>query len=184
MKTPALLCATALLSLAAPALAQSADGGTPSASTSDEGTRVTMKDAQGKSVGEVQLIQTPDGILMRGTLTGLPPGTHAIHVHEVGKCEAPFTSAGGHFNPSKHEHGLMNKKGHHAGDLPNIVVGADGKASFEAMSTTLTLSKGKNSVMDADGSSVVVHAKADDHMTGPAGNAGDRIACGGLLAGD
>ena len=195
MKTPSLFAAAAVLALSAPALAQSgaADAGTanPHAAHgtmaasgsakagSSETTRVTMKDAQGKDVGEVMLEQTPSGILMRGNLTGLPPGTHAIHVHEVGKCEAPFTSAGAHFNPTKRDHGLMNKKGYHAGDLPNIVVGADGKAQFEAVSADLTLGKkGKGSVMYKDGSTVVVHAKADDHQTGPAGNAGDRIACG------
>ena len=199
MKT---LISAAVLALATPALAQSAaaDAGTPPAhgkgghgqggahaehgaaaakpAGSSGSVRVSMQDAQGKSVGEVMLEQTPAGILMRGNLSGLPPGVHAIHVHEVGQCQAPFTTAGAHFNPLKREHGLMNKKGHHAGDLPNITVGADGKAQFEALSADLTLGKGKASVMDKDGSSVVVHAKADDHTSGPAGNAGDRIACG------
>jgi Cu-Zn family superoxide dismutase len=148
------------------------------AAGSGESARVAMQDAQGRSVGEVMLEQTPAGILMRGNLSGLPPGVHAIHVHEVGQCQPPFTTAGAHYNPLKREHGLMNKKGHHAGDLPNITVGADGKAQFEALSRDLTLGKGKASVADKDGSSVVVHAKADDHTSGPAGNAGDRIACG------
>lgn len=188
MKT---LISAAALTLATAALAQppraaragAADAGvSANGPSTSAGVRVAMQDAQGKSVGHVTLEHTHAGILMRGDLSGLPPGAHAIHVHEVGQCQPPFTTAGAHYNPTKREHGLMNEKGHHAGDLPNITVGADGRAQFEALSADLTLGKGRASVMDKDGSSVVVHAKADDHTTGPSGNAGDRIACGVIEA--
>jgi len=111
-----------------------------------------LKDASGKAVGDVDLMQTPAGVLIKLQIKGLPPGEHAFHVHAVGKCEAPFESAGPHFNPGNHKHGIMSGEGH-AGGKPN-------------------------SLFDNDGSSLVIHAKADDYKTDPAGNAGDRIACG------
>jgi Cu-Zn family superoxide dismutase len=141
--------------------------------------RATLKDASGKAVGEVNFVQTISGVLMRLELKGLPAGEHAFHVHAVGKCEPPFTSAGDHFNPGSKKHGLEAADGAHAGDMPNLHIPASGDLSVEVMNTTITLSKGHaNSVFDTDGSAVVVHAKADDYKSDPAGNAGDRIACG------
>jgi Cu-Zn family superoxide dismutase len=100
-------------------------------------------------------------------------------VHETGKCEPPFKTAGGHFNPSGKKHGMKNPAGMHGGDMPNINVGADGKAKFQVLNDQISLKAGeKNSVLDADGSALVVHATSDDYSTDPAGNAGDRIACG------
>jgi Cu-Zn family superoxide dismutase len=117
-------------------------------------------------------------VLVKGKLGHLSPGPHAIHIHETGKCEAPkFTSAGGHFNPAHKQHGFMVKEGMHAGDLPNLEVPANGKISFEYFDAHATLS-GENSVFDADGSAVVVHAKADDYKSQPSGDAGGREACG------
>jgi Cu-Zn family superoxide dismutase len=175
MKLHAVLT-TAALALAAPALAQAPQAAPPA--QKGEMARATLKDATGQTVGEVTLQQTPGGILVRGTLNGVPAGEHAIHIHETGKCEGPdFKTAGGHFNPGKKQHGLMSAKGKHAGDLPNLYVGQDGKLQFEHFANNGLKLK---SLMDKDGSAIVVHAKADDHMTDPAGDAGGRIACGAV----
>jgi superoxide dismutase, Cu-Zn family len=141
---------------------------------------VELKDQKGKVVGTVLLVDTPHGLLLRGTLIGLPPGTHAIHFHEVGKCEPPFKSSGGHFNPTKKNHGMLDPTGLHAGDLPNLVVPKNGKLDFELFAEDLTLADGPNTVLDADGTALVLHAKADDYKSQPAGDAGDRIACGAV----
>jgi Cu-Zn family superoxide dismutase len=131
-------------------------------------------DAKGASLGQVTLTEAPHGILVKGSLANLPPGEHAIHIHETGKCEAPFKTAGGHLNPDKKKHGILASEGQHEGDLPNLYVGADGKAQFDFFAHGLKL----KDLQDADGAAVVVHATADDYKTDPAGNAGDRIACG------
>lgn len=141
---------------------------------------VELKDAKGKSVGKVTVEQTPHGLLLHGDLSGLPEGEHAFHVHMVGKCEAPFKTAGDHFNPTGKHHGMKDPGGMHAGDMPNVVVPASGAVKFEVLAPNLTLDAGPNSVLDADGSAIVLHAKADDYASQPAGAAGDRIACGVL----
>ena len=137
-----------------------------------------LKDSSGKAVGDADLLQTPAGVLIKLQIKGLLPGEHAFHVHAVGKCEAPFESAGPHFNPGNHKHGIMSGEGH-AGDMPNLYVPQSGELSVEVVNTAISLEKGKpNSLFDNDGASLVIHAKADDYKTDPAGNAGDRIACG------
>jgi len=137
-----------------------------------------LHNEQGQKVGEATLVQTAHGVLMTVDLQALPSGEHAFHIHEVGKCEPPFKSAGGHFNPTHKEHGMENAQGMHAGDIPNIYVPENGKLKFDAFATGVTLGKGENSLFDADGSALVIHAGADDYKTDPAGDAGARIACG------
>lgn len=141
--------------------------------------KATLKDAQGKTVGEATLRESSAGVLVKLDLQGAPAGTHAFHVHTVGKCDPPdFMTAGGHFNPTTMKHGLMASGGPHAGDMPNLYVPADGKLSVEVLDTNVTLAAGQKSLFDADGSALVLHATADDYSTDPAGNAGARIACG------
>ncbi len=141
--------------------------------------KATLKNAEGKDVGTAALSQTPAGVLLRLSLKGLPPGERAFHIHGVGKCEPPFTSAGPHFNPGGKKHGLMAADGHHAGDLPNLHVPASGEIVVEALNDAVTLEKGKpNSLLGGQGTAVVVHAGKDDYKTDPTGDAGGRIACG------
>ena len=139
----------------------------------------TLKNAEGKDVGSVNLTQTPHGVLINLSVKGLAAGEHAFHVHAVGKCEPPFTSAGGHFNPTNKKHGMLAAEGYHAGDMPNLHVPQSGDLTVEVVNASITLEKGKpNSVFDADGSAIVIHAGSDDYKTDPTGEAGGRIACG------
>lgn len=142
-----------------------------------------LASASGDNLGSVRLLQEAGGTRVVASVRGLPAGEYAIHVHAVGACVGPdFTSAGGHFNPDKREHGMMNPAGSHQGDLPNIVVtaGADGftRGNIDALRPDLRLRDGDAPLFDADGAAVVVHAKPDDLKTDPAGNAGPRLLCG------
>lgn len=133
------------------------------------------------SHGTIQVTEAPDGVLLRIEAKGLPPGWHGVHFHEKGDCTPPkFTSAGSHVHEAMPVvHGLMNPDGNDAGDLPNIYVGADGTATVELYSTLVSLTPHGNhpALLDADGSSLVIHAKPDDYRSQPIGGAGDRIAC-------
>jgi Cu-Zn family superoxide dismutase len=145
----------------------------------DQATAV-LTDPDGKQVGKVTLTAVPTGVLLDADLTALPPGDHAFHIHEFGKCEAPdFKSAGGHFNPEEDEHGLMNTAGPHAGDMPNIHIPKSGKVKIEVLNQMVSLS-GKNALLDDDGSAIVIHEGADDYTSDPAGHAGNRLACAAL----
>lgn len=142
------------------------------------GATATVMDAAGHELGSLTLSDGTGGITVSGTLKGLAPGDHGIHIHAIGMCDAPaFTTAGGHFNPTSKMHGSENPTGPHYGDMMNITVGADSTATVQHTSKGGTL-HGADMLMDPDGAAIVVHAKADDYKTDPTGNSGDRIACG------
>lgn len=143
---------------------------------------VALLGANNQSVGTAQLTAVKDGVQFDVQVSGLPPGVHGLHIHEKAICEAPgFESAGGHFNPHKKEHGFLNPKGAHAGDLPNLNVDAQGNGKFSAVTKAVVLDKDKpNSLFKPEGTSIVIHEKADDLKTDPSGNSGKRIACGAV----
>jgi Cu-Zn family superoxide dismutase len=158
------------------------------AQSAANGASAELKDGTGQVVGSAALVSNgAGGVKLQVTVRNFASaasGEHGIHIHAVGVCEAPqFTTAGGHFNPNGKKHGLNSSEGAHAGDLPNLMLGADGSATYEANVAALSLDGGAaNSIFDADGSAVVIHAGPDDLVTDPAGNSGARIACGVLNA--
>lgn len=144
---------------------------------------VTLVDAKGATVGTAIITQEKTGVSIHLAVSGLEPGEHAIHFHQKASCVAPdFKSAGGHFNPGNAHHGLHNPAGPHAGDMSNFIVVADGTAQVTVKNERVTLEPGQPNSLFADGgTSLVIHAKADDLMSDPAGNAGDRIACAPIV---
>jgi Cu-Zn family superoxide dismutase len=137
-------------------------------------TSFNISSADGKPMGSVTLSEDPAGMMINVSATGMPPGVHGLHLHEKGLCEGPdFKSAGAHWNPQSKQHGKDNPMGAHLGDLPNLAVAADGSATVSIPGNVVTMA----SLADADGTSLVVHAKADDYKPDPSGDSGDRIAC-------
>lgn len=143
---------------------------------------VQLHDGSGKSVGTAKISSHDGGVEIKLNVKGLPAGEHALHFHQNAKCEGPdFKSAGPHFNPDGKHHGLENAEGPHAGDMPNFTVGANGKAKTTVVNPRVNLGSDNHSLFSNGGTALVIHAKADDLKSDPAGNAGDRIACGVIM---
>jgi superoxide dismutase, Cu-Zn family len=136
--------------------------------------------SEGQPVGTARLREDREGVAITIEARGLPPGRKGFHIHETGRCDPPgFQSAGGHFAPQDRQHGLDNPAGPHAGDMENLEVGADGSVTTTVVNPRVTLRRGAaNSLLDGDGTALVIHAEEDDQRTDPTGDSGDRIACG------
>jgi len=156
----------------------------PDAVTATDGTAgaltVNLIGSDGQPVGTARIREEGEGVSIAIEANGLPPGRKGFHFHETGRCDPPgFQSAGGHFAPQDGQHGLDNPAGPHAGDMENLEVGGDGSVNTTVVNPRVTLRRGAaNSLLDGDGTALVIHAEEDDQRTDPTGDSGDRIACG------
>ncbi len=141
-----------------------------------------LEDADGNPVGDATFTEGPNGVTINANLqpgqNALGPGAHGIHIHETGSTSPDFEAAGEHFNPTNAQHGLKNPEGPHGGDLEEIVVNEDGSAGYTTTTNRITLSGGENSILDSDGSTLIIHAGSDDQETDPSGNTGGRAIAG------
>ena len=143
-----------------------------------------LNGGDGAAMGNVILSEDPNGVTIKIDASGLPAGAHGVHLHEKGLCEGPkFASAGGHWNPGGKQHGRDNVMGAHLGDLANLEVAAGGGGSTSLLVAGVTIS-GAGGLADADGTSLVIHAKPDDYKTDPSGDSGDRISCAVVAGGN
>ena len=158
----------------------SVDNATSSSDSTVASTPLARSD--GAAAGEARLRALGSRLVLQVTAQGLPPGPHGLHLHTVGRCDPPdFASAQGHWNPTTRQHGSANPAGPHAGDLPNLTIGSDGRGRLETLLNPQARAAGTAGIFDADGTALVVHAAADDLRTDPSGASGARIACGVLV---
>ncbi|WP_156840500.1 superoxide dismutase family protein [Novosphingobium aquimarinum] len=182
-KIPSMLTLGALAMFGAgPAIADHHETGHDMSGHDMKGEEVAASviDTSGEEIGMVRLQQTPAGVLVTAHVMGLEKGEHGFHLHQKGMCDAAqkFTTAGGHFNPGNDQHGLMVEGGPHGGDMPNQYADDSGMIMTQVLNTGVSLDKdAPNSIWDQDGTALVIHAKADDYMSQPSGDAGDRVAC-------
>ena len=158
----------------------SAPAPAPAPASGEKRAVAALRTADGEAAGSATAVAVGEQVMITLAVEGLPPGDHGVHVHMTGRCDAPtFETAGGHWNPANARHGLENPQGQHAGDMPNLSVGSDGRGTLE-----YRLEGGAfDGLFDDDGSAFVVHALADDQRTDPSGDSGDRIACGVFMEG-
>ena len=151
----------------------------------DAAATATLVDQSGNTLGTLSLVEMDGGVHISGELTGVPNGEHGFHIHETGVCDPAtgFESAGAHFEPGTHLHGMENPEGPHAGDLLNVTADDDGNVAVDLHNASVSLGDGDSSLFDADGSAIVLHDDPDDYRTDPSGNSGDRYACGVVEAG-
>lgn len=180
MKYPALALSIFMLPLASFAQEEPAE---LSAGDKETAVEVTLNMQDGRPVGTTSVIETLNGVIVSSDLSGLPDGTLAMHFHETGLCEDDFSSAGDHFNPHGKDHGFKAENGVHAGDLPNFTV-VNGMARVENFNPFVSLTPGEATLTDDDGTAIIIHSGADDYMTQPSGESGDRIACGVVYPGN
>jgi Cu-Zn family superoxide dismutase len=179
--TRAPIIAGALMAASLSGCATGRRGETPAAGETPQAAATQLRDVGGRTVAAASVTPMGDALRVRVEAAALAAGIYGIHVHSVGRCDPPgFESAGPHWNPSNRVHGRDNPRGQHAGDLPNLLVGTDGRGSFEFTIPGASLSGGARRLLDADGAAVVLHARPDDYRTDPSGNSGARIACGVL----
>jgi Cu-Zn family superoxide dismutase len=174
------LLALALIAGCATSGSSPASSASQSAGSSPGSAQATIRDQNGRVLGTLTLTESGQGFVTTGTLEHLSPGTHGIHIHTIGACTGTFTSAGGHWNPTGHQHGFDNPMGPHLGDLQNIVAAADSSADVAVSNRGGGFLRGVGGLLDGDGASIVVHSGPDDYRTDPAGNSGARVACGVL----
>jgi superoxide dismutase, Cu-Zn family len=149
-----------------------------------EKAHATIKSADGRELGTIKMRETTAGVLLKIILKGLPAGPHALHIHETGKCEGDFKSAGGIYNPLGAKHGYLNDEGPMVGDLPNIYVPASGEVEVDLVSPFVTLNReAEESIFDADGTAFVLYEHADDYLSDPDVTSGARFACGVITLG-
>ena len=172
---------TKLSLMAGSAMLLAACASPPPAAPADRTASATLEGRSGSAVtGVVTFTSRGDKLFVDARVSGLTPGEHGFHVHEVGDCSAPdATSAKGHFNPAGKSHGHHGGAERHAGDMPNLRADASGGASFAGELSLLSLGNDANGIV---GRSVVIHADPDDFKSQPAGNSGKRVACGVIRA--